>query len=112
MGEGREAKRQPILPILLRLKHPALSEGEESIPIVTNIGSEATAVLRTHDDETAVFVVNFQSKTTGSFQVAVPGNPSVLFAEGLMELVKTQAGKLIVKQRYRKSDVFNEKPLL
>jgi len=82
--------------IVLRLGHPALPEGKETLPAITGGGSSAIAILRTHDDETTVFVVNFQTKPTGSLQVSVAGNPSVLLAEGLMEPIQTQTGKLII----------------
>ena len=82
--------------IALRLAHPPLSEGKESLPVITGGGSGAVAILRTHDNETVVFAVNFQSKSTASFEITVPGDPTVLLAEGLLEPLKRQAGKLII----------------
>jgi len=82
--------------VALRLGHPTLSEGEMNLPVVTGGNRGTAAVLRTHDDENVLFVVNFSTKASDPLEIAVSGDPSILLAEGLKGPVTTQAGTLFV----------------
>jgi hypothetical protein len=71
-------------------------EGNVSLSAVTGGGTGTAAVLRNHNDEKVVFVVNFQAKASGPLKISVRGYPTVLSAEGLMEPIARRDGELII----------------
>lgn len=80
--------------IALKHAHPALSSGASSRPTLSG-GEGLFAMLRAIEGgQRVLLVTNLSAQASGAFTVAVPGNPTVLLAEGLSTPPSSVNGEL------------------